>query len=316
MGAFNAGVSPVTINQVMRGLQRRRANGEVSFADRICRRIGVPGISGKTFIEPSVISIEPDGLDAGLPHGTSVKRRGGGLEELAFHLRMFKDLDEVPFADKIDGNAAGYDTVANRMAYSMAITDMKLDLHLSRMLSNVDDDGNAAEYNRTFDMTADGGGQWNIETSKPLKALKLMKREVGAIDTVVIGDLVVTELAGNAQFLGNAGFRIEAGEVQHTDVQRIIASKLGIPLERVIIFDAYYRKGSGEGVNMELQRLFDKGIWMGIGEDLVMFDLDPENPRAINEPNKVDENVVVGYSRSAEIKRPHPELGIYSQAVA
>ena len=98
-------------------------------------------------------------------------------------------------------------------------------------------------------------------------------------------------------------------------MQRIIASKMGIPTNRVIIFDAYYRSG-GEGVNMELQRLFDKGIWMGIGADLVMFDLDPENPRAINEPNKVDENVVVGYSRSAEIQRPHPELGIYSQVVA
>lgn len=316
MGAFNAGVSPVTINQVMRGLQRRRANGEVSFADRICRRIGVSGTSGTTFVEPSIISIPPGGLKPGVPHGTSVKRRGGKLEELKFNLRMFKDLSEVPFADKIDGDTAGYDTVASRLAYSMSIADMQLDLHLSNMLSNLDDEGVAAEYNRSFDVTADGGGAlWDAAGSKPLYDLNLMKRQVGKIDLVVIGDLAVTELAGNSQFLGNAGFKIEAGEVQHTDVQKIIASKMGIPTNRVIIFDAYYRS-EGEGVNMELQRLFDKGIWMGIGADLVMFDLDRENPRAINEPNKVDENVVVGYSRSAEIQRPHPELGIYSQVVA
>lgn len=322
MSSFSTGVSKTVMRQVLAGLLARQKAGEKSFADKICRRVEVDSTMGFTFIEPSVITVPPEGLDAGIPEGTSPKKRGGKLERLDFSLRLFKDLAEIPFVAQVDGAAVGYNTVKSRMSFVKSIVDMKLDLHFSRMISNENDEGGTVAYNKSFDPTdaGNGGALWNDAASRPTYDMKLMHREIGMVDTAIVGSKVVTELSTNKHFLANAGYQINGGDISNDMVCALIAKTLGIEKDRVFIFDAYYRQGTGENENFQLQYLFDKGFWMGLGRDLILMDLISSsknpNPNPINDTDRTAETHTVGMSRRAEVKRPHAELGIYSEAVA
>lgn len=293
-------------DQVLRSMAMGLVTEEESFADQVCTRI-----TGKTTLNgtiPSKTSASTLGrlYNAGLAPGEVAKDHEGGVATTAYACKAYVGARFVYDEERNDLSVYGVDEIRDAARLARAVANLNIDAALATLLASTTE-------NEEFDCNTNGNGEWDDQVNgTPLEDLLAAKYDQApGSDCLIYGPEAMRALLAHPDVVAEIS-HFNAGQLDISGLNTLLASKLQIPVENIFRFEKLYN-GAAEGAAVTTAFLFDEGVWMGHKRDLIM--VDPLNA-LIN--NKLEiERVVerrahrVQYERYVDLKRLTQPLGVY-----